>query len=445
MIEATLKDSWAEAAPNAAPDAARPALWLRRLTVTNFRSYGSAELTLDARPLVFTGANGAGKTNLLEAVSLLGPGRGLRGARPADLEHRTVLVDQAPGDRKGPVARGWSVAAEVMTPEGARSLGTGREAPQGENGGLEGSESNGRERRLLRLDGAPAKSQAALATVLRLIWLTPQMDGLFREPAQGRRRFLDRLVTAYDPDHAGRIQAYEHSMRERARLLKGGFEDIHWLSSLEDSMARRGVAIAAARRDLVARLNRAVAAGVGPFPAVALALDCGIDSQLGSMAALAVEDDLRRSLAECRQQDTENGGAAVGPHRADLTATHLGKGLPAPLCSTGEQKALLTALVLSHVRLMTLEGGAVPVLLLDELAAHFDDERRAALFDEILALGAQAWITGTDSQIFASLGGRAQHFEVGDGRILPAAGNAQGVRDRSGAVESGPTDGRGIK
>ena len=416
VIETRLSDSWT--APGQDSETAaegRPALWLSRLTLTNFRSYELAELALESCPQVFTGPNGAGKTNLLEAVSLLAPGRGLRGARMAELEHRPPQ-----GDGAGTGSDGWAVAAQVVTAEAVRSLGTGRAPTRPEGPGAESGESNGRERRIFKLDAAPAKNQAAFAAVLRLVWLTPQMDGLFRESAGERRRFLDRLVIAYDPDHSGRIQAYEHALRERSRLLKGGFEDLQWLASLEDSMARHGVAIVAARRDMVARLNHAAAAGDAGFPAVALALDCPVDAWLETMAALAAEDELRGRLAESRRQDGEAGGAAIGPHRSDLSATHLGKGMPAQLCSTGEQKVLLTAIVLAHARLLTLDAGRVPLLLLDELAAHLDDEHRAALFAEILALGAQAWITGTDRAVFSDLAGRAQFHEVSASRIVQA-------------------------
>lgn len=375
----------------------RPALWLRRLSLVAFRSYARAELQLDGRPVVLTGDNGAGKTNLLEAVSLLAPGRGLRRARLSELGR---LGDPAP----------WAVAAEAETPLGWRSLGTGRDPQQGEGEA---------ERRVVRLDGRTERSQAALAEVLDLVWLTPQMDGLWREGAGERRRFLDRLVYGFDPAHAGRITGYENALRERARLLQQGGADPAWLAALEAEMAERAVAIAAARRALLAKLAAACAESVGPFPRVGLALAGDAESWLEEGSALAVEERLRAAWQAGRGRDAETGGAAVGPHRSDLKASHLAKGLPAELASTGEQKALLVAVVLAHARLMTVERGRPPLLLLDEVAAHLDAGRRDALYDEIRALGAQAWLTGTDRASFAGLGSDCQVFAVAEGRVFP--------------------------
>lgn len=381
----------------------RPALWLRRLMVSHFRSYDSLGLDMDARPLVITGPNGAGKTNLLEAVSLLGPGRGLRGARLGDLERRRDIV-AALGDG------GWAVAAEVETADGPISLGTGT---QGLNG-------DGRERRQVKIDGRPARGQSALGEVLRMVWLTPQMDGLFRDPAGERRRFLDRLVAAFDPAHSGRLYAYEHALRERARLLKSGEGDAAWYGGLEDTMARYGVAVAAARRDLVGRLNGAARVAAA-FPTAALDMDCDVDRLLTAGPALLAEDDMRERLAAARPRDAEVGGAAVGPQRAEVLVTHRAKDMPAGLCSTGEQKALLISLLLTHARLLTEACGLAPVLLLDEVVAHLDAERRRALFAEILALGAQAWMTGTDGEAFRSLGESAQFFHLSEHRLWPGS------------------------
>jgi DNA replication and repair protein RecF len=247
------------------------------------------------------------------------------------------------------------------------------------------------------------------------------MDGLFRESAGGRRRFLDRLVYGFDPEHSARSNAYEHALRERARLLKSGQGDAVWLASLEDSMARHGVAIAAARLDMVARLQRACDGAEGPFPRVDLGLEGAVEDWLRGGPALAAEDRLRDGLAARRRQDAESGGAGLGPHRSDLLARHQAKGVDAGLCSTGEQKALLIAILLAHARLLTLERGAAPLLLLDEVAAHLDAARRAALYAEILSLGAQAWLTGTDAADFEGLEGRAQFFAISDGTLRPAS------------------------
>ena len=378
--------------------------WLSRLMVTQFRCYAQAELWLAGRPVVLTGPNGAGKTNLLEAISFLSPGRGLRRARLSEIHRRQ------PG-AQGDAAGTMTVAATVMTQEGPRELGSGRDAAQDGDAP--------RERRLVRVDGAAARGQQALAEILAVVWLTPQMDGLFREGAGGRRRFLDRLVYGYDPEHSARCNAYEHALRERARLLKSGRGDAAWLASLEESMAARGVAIAAARLDMVERLQQACDGAEGPFPKVVLGLEGAVEGWLRAGPALAAEDRLRAGLAESRRQDAEAGGAGLGPHRSDVTALHRDKGVAAELCSTGEQKALLIAILMAHARLLTLERGAAPLLLLDEVAAHLDATRRAALYEEILSLGAQAWLTGTDAADFAGLEGRAQFFAIDEGEIRP--------------------------
>ena len=385
-------------------------VWLSRLLVTQFRCYDQVELLLEAAPVVLTGPNGAGKTNLLEAISFLSPGRGLRRARLSEIDRRL------PGrDAMQAGANPWAVAATVMTPDGPRDLGSGRDSAS--ESGADGNA--GRERRLVKIDGAPARGQQALAALLSVVWLTPQMDGLFREGAGGRRRFLDRLVYGFDPEHSARCNAYEHALRERARLLKSGRGDAAWQASLEESMASRGVAIAA------------VILGVCPRTAGVLPLRLGGQAELGLAGAvedwlragpaLAAEDRLREGLAARRRQDADAGGAGLGPHRSDLLATHKAKGVTAELCSTGEQKALLIAILLAHARLLTLQRGAAPLLLLDEVAAHLDAARRAALYEEIHSLGAQAWLTGTDAADFEGLQGRAQFFCINDGAIRPAA------------------------
>ena len=394
-------------------------LWLSRLTLTGFRSYQAASLEVNSAPVILTGANGAGKTNLLEAVSFLSPGRGLRAAKLTEIARRAP--GQQAASQTGVVIAGgadtvgsgnWAVAAEVETPDGPRSLGTGRDAAAGSGGSL-------RERRLVKIDGEFVRGQQSLSEILSVVWLTPQMDGLFREAASGRRRFLDRLTYGFDPEHAGRISAYEHAMRERSRLLKSGRADAAWLASLEDTMARYGVAIAAARRAFLERLARSGAAAVSAFPQARLALAGDLEAELEGQPALAVEDSLRDLLAAGRGRDAETGGASVGPHRSDLVVHHVEKDMPAALCSTGEQKALLISMVLAHARLVTLDRGAPPLLLLDEVAAHLDGTRRAALYDEILALGAQAWLTGTESAVFLELAEQAQFFSVQDGGVAP--------------------------
>jgi len=353
---------------------------------------------------VLTGANGAGKTNLLEAISYLSPGRGLRRAR---LDEVTTHGADS----------GWAVAAQVHDPRG----GSLTEIGTGTAGG--GTSDTAVERRVVRIDGAPARGPASLAEVFSVSWLTPQMDRLFQENTGGRRRFLDRLVYGFDTAHARRVSAYERALRERSRLLRSGEGAAKGLGALEETMAEYGVAVAAARREGVARLVQGLtqAPGAGAFPRAALGIDGFLETQLDDLPAVEVEAVFREKLAASRPRDAETGGAAIGPHRSDLTVRHLENGLPAQQCSTGEQKALLIAIVLADARVKGVRAGAAPVLLLDEVVAHLDEERRGALFEEILGLGAQAWLTGTDRTMFAALEGEAQFYEVAKGRVSPDA------------------------
>lgn len=390
------------------------ACWLARLSLDNFRCYRAADVRVDRRPVVLAGANGAGKTNLLEAISFLAPGRGLRGARLSEIDRRSTDAGEPTAGSAAPSNVGWSVAARVMTPEGPRDLGTGRVAEPAAS-----EDAEARERRVIKIDGGAVRGQQALAEVVRMVWVTPRMDSLFRDGPGGRRRFLDRLVTSFDAGHSGRLAAYEQAMRQRARLLKAGGHDEAWLAALEDTMARHGVAIEAARRGFVAALSRACAAAEGPFPRARLALAGEVSERLAEGPALAAEDGMRAQLAAARRRDAETGGAAVGPHRSDLTVSEAETGRPAGSGSTGEQKALLLSIVLSHARLLAAECGAVPLVLLDEVAAHLDPQRRRALFDEVLALGAQAWLTGTEAALFAELDTAAQVFAVDSGRLSP--------------------------
>lgn len=384
------------AASFAACPAAAAGPSVARLALTEFRSYAAATLETGPQPVVLTGPNGAGKTNILEALSFLAPGRGLRRARLSEI------------DRFG-ATNAWALAIRLLTPDGMfLQIGTGRDAA---------SESG--ERRVLRIDGMPVKSQAELARVASLVWLTPQMDRLFAEGASVRRRFLDRLVLGFDPDHATRLSAYERAMRERLRLLREAGADGSWLKALEEEMAAHGIAIAAARREAAARLDQACAVAAGPFPQAGLAAEGEVDRWLDDMPALAAEEALRQRLAAERRADAESGTTTFGPHRSDLLVHHLGTGIKAALCSTGEQKALLLAILLAQARLLAARRGAPPIMLLDEVAAHLDAERRAALFDEILALRAQAWLTGTDTALFSPLRRQAQFFAVAEARISP--------------------------
>lgn len=379
-----------------------------RLDLTNFRSYAALRLDVGPSPVVLTGANGAGKTNLLEALSFLAPGRGLR---------RAALPDVA-RVHAGAAAPSWAVAARVEGVDGAVALGTGMETSVG----------GGPARRAVRIDGEPARGQAAFAERIAMIWLAPDMDRLFVEGGSGRRRFVDRMVYGFDPEHARRIAVYEQAMRGRQKLLREGTGDSVWLAAEEETMATTGIAISAARRDVVARLDAAITAEADarsrPFPRASLAFEGDLENWLNDGPALEAEDRLRDTLAAGRARDADAGRALHGPHRSDLVTHNHDKDMAAALCSTGEQKALLIAIVLAHAHLLGLTRGAAPVLLLDEVAAHLDEARRAALTERIISLGAQAWLTGTDRHLFEAFGSDAQIFEVNTGAVSPVTGDS---------------------
>jgi DNA replication and repair protein RecF len=365
---------------------------VRRLSLTDFRGYSRLDLSLEGRFIVLTGANGAGKTNLLEALSFLAPGRGLRRAALPEVQ------------RLGSDNKGWAVAASLDTASGPVDLGTGV---------------RNSDRRLVRLNGEPLKSQSELSQILGIAWLTPAMDRLFQDGSSGRRRFLDRMVQGFDPGHAARLTAYDHAMRERLRLLKERRADPAWLGGLERAMADHGLAAAHARHQMTIRLQQAVEAGIGPFPAADLSLDRESEQMLTTLPPDEAAEYLRQTFARRRRIDADAGATTFGPHRIDLLVRHRSKQMPATACSTGEQKALLIALILANARLLREASGMPPLLLLDEVAAHLDEPRRAALYDELTALGGQVWLTGTDRALFAALGPRGQHFTVSDASLSP--------------------------
>jgi len=370
----------------------------------NFRSYAEVDFSASTRPVVLAGPNGAGKTNLLDAISLLSPGRGLRGAKLS--EHVRRGPSAAPSDAL------WAVAASLVRGGESYEVGTG--LTLGPNGG---------ERRQVHLNGAPAQNSADLGELVQMLWLTPAMDRLFIEGVSGRRKFLDRLVLGFEPGHARTSTRYETAMRERARLLKFGPRDPAWLDGLENEMAETGVAMSVSRANTVSRLNAALAArggaqydgaGHGAFPSAQLALEGETDLLLAEHGEVAASV-LRERLARARVRDAEAGRTTVGPHLTDMSVRHTQKRTHARECSTGEQKALLISIVLADAwELSKTQGGLAPLLLLDEIAAHLDSRRRAALFEEILALRAQAWMTGTDIEMFAPLRAHADLFEVAD-------------------------------
>jgi DNA replication and repair protein RecF len=365
---------------------------LTRLTLTDFRSYGRAELALDGRAVFLTGPNGAGKTNLLEAVSLLTPGRGLRGAALAELGRR------APGEAQG---RAWAVAAVLDHGGEEVRLGTGVEQA-------------GASRRTVRLDGETVPP-GRLADHQRQVWLTPAQDRLFLDAAGERRRFFDRLTFAGEPAHATHAGVYERALRERMRLLVDGPPDAAWLTALEARLAQAGAEVVLGRaRTLLALQAEIDGRGERPFPQARLSLT-GEWEQLALAGAQPadIEARLTRAFAAGRERDAGAGRALSGPHRGDLAVLHAEKDRPAAECSTGEQKALILNLVLAQAaRLSRAESAPNPILLLDEVAAHLDRRRRAALFDEISALGLQAFLTGTDELLFEDLKGRAQGVRV---------------------------------
>jgi len=375
--------------------------FIRRLTLANFRNYHAAQIELAGPgPVVLTGANGAGKTNLIEAISLLAPGRGLRRATTEELAF-------SEGDGA------WAVSAETEGILGLATLGTGIDPPVGEDSGST---------RKCRIDRESVGSAAAFADHLRVVWLVPAMDPLFNGPASERRRFLDRLVLAVDAQHSSRVAALERSLRSRNRLLEDAHSDSHWLDAIEHETAEVAVAVAAARAETVDRLAGALAAArssAPEFPRAEIALDGWMEKLLPDHKAIEVEDRYRALLKTNRARDAAAGRTLDGPHLSDLAVTHAGKGIAASDASTGEQKALLIRLVLAHAGLIKEMTGFAPLLLLDEIVAHLDPARRAALYDALANLGAQVWMTGADPVAFGDIVGRAQMFEVRGGMVQP--------------------------
>ena len=353
-------------------------LFIEDLTLSHFRSHRAAHLELDGRPVAIWGANGAGKTNILEAVSLLSPGRGLRRAAMDDIARK-------------PESLGWKVSAELQSLHQTHDIDT-----WSENGAS----------RTVKIDGKSA-AQIALGRIARVVWLIPAMDRLWIEAPEGRRRFLDRMVMSFEPRHADAVLSYEKAMRERNRLLKDMVRDAHWYAALETQMAASGASIMQNRLMVLARLKDAQEGAQTAFPVASLSLKASDHYGLPD-----TEADLLAAFKDNRPRDLAAGRTLIGPHRADMGAVYTAKGVAADQCSTGEQKALLISLILANGRALAQDFGAAPIFLLDEVAAHLDAGRRAALYDEICALGAQAFMTGTGPELFAELGSRAAAFEV---------------------------------
>ena len=394
-------------------------LWVERLALTNFRSYAHVTLETGPEPQVIAGANGAGKTNLLEALSLLAPGQGMRRVPFAE-------IPRAGGDG------GFAVAAKVHTLNGVADIGTGLRpgssegppltptlSPSSEATGRGGSERG----RIVRIDGVAQSGSGVLADYLEIVWVTPAMDGLFTGPAAERRRFLDRLILCFDPGYRTIAGRFERAMTSRNRLLSDGIRDNAQLSGFELVMAENGIAVAAARLEAVSAMGSVIERRKArdpnsAFPWSEFKLEGAIEDDLAAMPAVEAEDAYARVLHDTRERDRGAGRTLNGPHRSDLSVGHGPKQMAARVCSTGEQKALLLGLVLAHAELLTeRQEGAAPVLLLDEITAHLDEHRRAALFDEIVHLKAQAWMTGTDATAFEALRGKARFWAVDEARI----------------------------
>jgi DNA replication and repair protein RecF len=370
---------------------------IHRLTLTHFRNYRAASLETQVDMVVLAGPNGAGKTNCIEAISFLSPGRGLR---------RAMLEDVADNQGDG----SWAVSAEVEGALGLATLGTGIDAPA-----ADASSSS----RRCRIDREPVASATAFGDHLRMVWLTPAMDGLFWGPASERRRFFDRLVLAIDSEHSARVSALDRSLRSRNRLLEVRNYDDHWCDAIERETAELAVAVAAMRGQTAARLAAMLRARgeASAFPSAEIALDGWMENALMSEPATAVEDRYREILRQGRARDAIAGRTLDGPHLTDLQVVYAPKNMPARDASTGEQKALLIGLVLAHAGLVAEMTGITPLLLLDEVVAHLDPRRRAALFDELAKLGAQVWMTGADPAAFADIGPSGEIFGVDSGRI----------------------------
>ena len=376
-------------------DARRPSRrpLIRRLMLRDFRSYESLDIRLKARLLALTGENGAGKTNLLEALSMFSPGRGLRRA-----ENEDCARHGGPG--------GFAVSIELETDAHLVQLGHGYEPGEG---------------RRFRVDRLPVSSARAFADRLQVVWLTPAMDALFAGPAGDRRRFIDRLTLGVDPEHGARVSKFEQALRGRNRLLEDGGSDPRWLAAAEQEIAALGVAVASARLETTQRLQALIdstRAEASAFPHAVIALQGELEAMLAERPAIAVEERYREMLAQSRRRDAAAGRALAGPQTSDLLARHGPKDAPARDCSTGEQKALLVGLVLAQARLLANLRGAAPLVLLDEIAAHFDAKRREALYDELERLGSQVFMSGADPALFAALQGRAEIFLVTPGRLV---------------------------
>ena len=374
-------------------------LALSSLSLNHFRNYAAARIEVSAAPVVITGRNGVGKTNILEAISLLTPGRGIRRAKLSEIDNRNLAGFP------------WTVTANMTGMQGEVKIGTGRDSETTDDSS---------DKRIVKIDGKIVRGQAELARHFAILWLTPQMEQLFLESASAGRKFLDRLVYSFDPEHASRVNEYDYAMRERNRLLQANRADAYWLDALEQTMAETAAAIAQARLDTIAHINHAIAHSPLSFPKARISIDGTIEDSLQKgTAAVAVEEEFKQLLRNSRSKDAVSGRTQCGAHRSEMQVIHITKQMPAEFCSTGEQKALLLSIVLAQARAAAQWHGVVPVILLDEVVAHLDATRRLELFEEICQIGAQTWMTGTDSTLFTGLENKAQYYQVDSGSIIP--------------------------
>lgn len=367
---------------------------LSRLSLDNFRNYQHLALELDSTPVVITGPNGSGKTNILEAISFLSPGRGLR----------SIKLNLADKIQTHGAPRAWTILSHIKNGDEETIIGTGRQsAPDN--------------KRIIKIDGEKIKNQSELAMAFSVMWQTPQMDGLFNGSNTDRRKFLDRLVYNFDPEHASRVYSYEYHMRERAKLLAQN-GDSGWISILESKMAEKSISVTAARMESIDIIQQSIMQAPTEFPKATIGIEGVVEQILKDCGtAIKAEERLKELLYNSRRQDSLTGRTAIGVHKTDFTVIHLDKQMPASSCSTGEQKALLLSIILAEARAKAIWKNSAPVLLLDEVVAHLDANRRAALFNEFLHMGAQVWMTGTDISLFKELEGKAQFFSVADGVV----------------------------
>ena len=380
---------------------------IRKLSVSNFRNYSKVSLEPSQQMVVLLGNNGAGKTNLLEAISMLSPGRGLRRAQLTQLNR--AKIDTTDEDNIIEAQRQWAVSVKVESNGFQTRIGTGC-ATTFADGKIA--------KRLVKINGDIVKSQISLNDYLTLSWLTPQMDRLFLEGSSQRRRFLDRLVFAFDALHSKRVNRYNHALRERKKLLLSWTQDASWLNAIENSLAEMGVAIVVTRQDLIRRLSPIIGKNMGLFPSAIISMEGEVESWLEDGSALEVEQRFREELKKSRANGFSEYSQIPGPHRSEFNCVHSSNKMEASLCSTGEQKALLVSIVLSHAILRKKECGSAPILLLDEISAHLDKRRRSSLFELLQNLESQIWMTGTESGAFSDILKIAETYNISEGKIV---------------------------